>query len=499
MGHHYDHCYQRVGYPTGSSRGRGGKSKGLSVHGRGTMGRGSTSTNTYSNYGVAATASLPSASTMTTGTASQTIPGFTTEQVHRLLTLIEPSNSSEKLCGKNNLSNSICLIDSGASHHMTRNSSHLFNYTDIPPQFISLPDGVQTMATKQGSDRNTKKVIGLSEFGNGVYMFCQVSTLAFASPASSATHVDSFVASPPTACKPRHNDKFAPRSRKCIFMGYSFGKKGWKEDELAFDNQSQQTSGEIYQDSSTKIQHVNSHPLAIVEATSDNAEIVDTTTEMNTAPAPTVAPLALVETTQPSRHRRPLSYLSDYICHSASIIHPTTSQPSSSPSLGKRAIGCQWVYKTKYKSDGSIERHKTRLVVLGSHQTEGEDFTDTFAPVAKMVSVRMFLAVAVDKNWEVHQLDVNNAFLHGDLHEEVYMKLPPGFTTSSSSQVCRLHEEVYMKLPPGFTTSSSSQISLWFETISPKLLADIFTKALCTPQLSLLLDKLGFYDLHAPP
>ncbi|GAA0170285.1 hypothetical protein LIER_24582 [Lithospermum erythrorhizon] len=97
MGHHYDHCYQRVGYPTGSSRGRGGRVKGLSGRGRGTMGRGSASTNTNSNYGVAAAASLPSTSTMTTGTASQTIPRFTIEQVHRLISLIELSNSSEKL------------------------------------------------------------------------------------------------------------------------------------------------------------------------------------------------------------------------------------------------------------------------------------------------------------------------------------------------------------------------------------------------------------------
>lgn len=77
---------------------------------------------------------------------------------------------------------------------------------------------------------------------------------------------------------------------------------------------------------------------------------------------------------------------------------------------GKRVIGCKWVYKTKYRSNASIERDKARLVVLGNHQTEGEDFTDTFAPVAKMVSVRTFLAVVVAKNLEVHQLDVNNTF-----------------------------------------------------------------------------------------
>lgn len=111
---------------------------------------------------------------------------------------------------------------------------------------------------------------------------------------------------------------------------------------------------------------------------------------------------------------------------------------------GRRAIGLKWVFKVKRDEHGAVAKHKARLVVKGYAQRHGIDYDEVFAPVARLDSVRLLIALAAHEGWEVHHMDVKSAFLNGDLQEEVYVEQPAGFVVGGKEhKVLKLRKALY--------------------------------------------------------
>ncbi|GKB02061.1 zinc finger, CCHC-type containing protein [Tanacetum coccineum] len=109
-----------------------------------------------------------------------------------------------------------------------------------------------------------------------------------------------------------------------------------------------------------------------------------------------------------------------------------------------KPLGCKWIFKRKLKVDGTIEKFMARLVIQGFKQKSGIDYFDTYAPVARISTIRMLIAMASIHNLVIHQMDVKTAFLNDDLDEEVYMNQPYGFIMSGNeNKVCKLIKSLY--------------------------------------------------------
>jgi len=110
----------------------------------------------------------------------------------------------------------------------------------------------------------------------------------------------------------------------------------------------------------------------------------------------------------------------------------------------RKVIGVKWVYRTKLNADGSVNKHKARLVVKGYAHIFGVEFSETFAPVARLDTIRLLLAIAAQKGWKIYQLDVKSAILNGFLQEEIYVEQPEGFVAEGQEDKVYLLKKASM-------------------------------------------------------
>ena len=292
-------------------------------------------------------------------------------------------------------------------------------------------------------------------------------------------------------------NKLQSRSRLCCFLGYGIGKKGYR----CYDPISKRlrvSRHVVFWEHKMfyKIPHVHESPISSIDPVPDLfpeetpptiPALTPSTSDLpsDEPPAPIIdvpydtAPA--VDPVGPSdshalRHSHRVttlpSHLRDFHCFSALayLQEPQSFREASSNPLwqqamkeeldalhktrtwdlvdrlpGKSAVGCKWIYKIKTRSDGTVDRYKARLVARGFTQEYEIDYEETFAPVARLSSVRTLIAISAARRWPLFQMDVKNAFLNGELAEEVYMKLPPGYSQPPGfpNRVCRLRRALY--------------------------------------------------------
>ena len=268
--------------------------------------------------------------------------------------------------------------------------------------------------------------------------------------------------------------KLASRTELCIFMGYPKGTKGYifysPIDQKTFVSTNARFLEEDY------IRNMKPRSRLILEELLGEAP---TTSAVGGIPTPIIE-RPQEEPTGPRRSgrvvRQPDRYMSygdamvavsdknddEPISHSQAVASPEANLWQDAmnaeiksmydngvwtlvdPPDGIRPIGNKWVYKKKRSPDGNVETFKARLVAKGYTQREGEDYEETFSPVAMLKTIRILLSVATAMDYEIWQMDVKIAFLNGDLDERIYMAQLEGFVEQGQEgKVCELHKSIY--------------------------------------------------------
>lgn len=310
-----------------------------------------------------------------------------------------------------------------------------------------------------------------------------------------------------SSTSPKSRTKFDPRARACVFLGYPSGVKGYKlldlQTNVILIPRHVVFHDELFPLVGTSLSSESSDffPDVPVKDLESETSSLSSSSEIFPSASPSID---VTDSPSQTSHKKvkPPAYLQDYYCNSTNsfTIHKISSFLSYSQvsplylsflvsidkvkepytyaeakrllvwddpmddeidaledidtwtiytlPLDKTPIGCKWVFKVKFNADGTVEHYKVHLVAKEYTQQERVDYHETFSPVMKLTTVKLILALSAIHNFTLHQLDISNAFLNGDLDEEIYMRLPPGYASRKGDKlpenaVCKLKKSLY--------------------------------------------------------
>ena len=348
----------------------------------------------------------------------------------------------------------------------------------------------------------------------------------------SYTHLRAFGCLCFASTSPHRRSKFSPRTRATVFLGYPPGYKGYKLLDLdtheIFISRHVLFHEMIFpfsKNSPSSQPDIVSDRVLPYFSSSHNSSIPSTKKSQRVTRPPAYLSYYHCYLTQ---HDQSLYPLSHYLCYdhlspdykSFILNISMTTEPTSyyevvkfphwcaamndelraleanytwtvmSLPSSKHIVGCRWVYKITRKADGTLERYKARLIAEAYTQQHGIGFLDTFSPIVKLTTIKLLLVVAVVHGWFMIQLDINNAFLHGGLSEEVYMDLPLGYhherESLPSNPVFRLHKSLY-----GLKQASRQ----WYAKFSQFLLSTGFKQSATDHSMFIKRDDTSFLCL----